>query len=220
MRTRKLLFYLLAAILSGCVPVMSLHPLYTEKDVVFDEKLLGTWVDDPNSPDMTWQFKRTDKSDKTYELLVSGDKVSGSFLAHLVKLDNKWFLDVYPNKLPCEQQKLEDMKWGYNAFFLLSVHTFIKVDLIESRLKIWLTMDDDAEKLLKQDPNAVKHEVVKDYSIVLTAQTKELQEFVIKYAEDKRLFADARILILKTLADPNSLAVNDPNDNKLKNSRK
>jgi hypothetical protein len=30
MNTKKLLFYLLAALLSGCVPVMSLHSLYTE----------------------------------------------------------------------------------------------------------------------------------------------------------------------------------------------
>ncbi len=36
-RAKKALFYLLAALLGGCVPVMSLHPLYTEKDVVFEK---------------------------------------------------------------------------------------------------------------------------------------------------------------------------------------
>jgi len=49
MKTKKLLFYSLAALLGGCVPVMSLHPLYTEKDVLFEEKLLGRWVDGPNN---------------------------------------------------------------------------------------------------------------------------------------------------------------------------
>ncbi len=34
MRIKKLLFYLLAALLGGCVPVMSLHSLYTEEDEV------------------------------------------------------------------------------------------------------------------------------------------------------------------------------------------
>ncbi len=67
MRTKKLLFHLPAALLAGCVPVMSLHPLYTDKDVIFEEKLLGTWLDDPNSPDTAWQFKRTDKGRKLYD---------------------------------------------------------------------------------------------------------------------------------------------------------
>jgi hypothetical protein len=37
MKTKKVLFYVLAGILAGCVPVMSLHPLYTEQDTVFEE---------------------------------------------------------------------------------------------------------------------------------------------------------------------------------------
>ena len=46
MNTRKLLFYLLAVLLGSCVPVMSLHPLFTKEHLVFEEKLLGTWADD------------------------------------------------------------------------------------------------------------------------------------------------------------------------------
>ena len=57
MKVKKFLFYLLAALLGGCVPVMSLHSLYTEENVVFEEKLLGTWVDDPNSPETIWEFR-------------------------------------------------------------------------------------------------------------------------------------------------------------------
>jgi hypothetical protein len=43
--------------------------------------------------------------------------------------------------------------------------------------------------LLKENPNAVKHTSVSD-RIVITGSTKELQEFVLKYADDKRLFTD------------------------------
>ncbi len=49
MNAKKFFFYLLAVLLGSCVPVMSLHPLFNEKDVVFDEKLLGTWVEEPNT---------------------------------------------------------------------------------------------------------------------------------------------------------------------------
>ena len=42
MNTRKALFCILALLLGGCLPVMSLHPLYTDDDLVFEEKLLGS----------------------------------------------------------------------------------------------------------------------------------------------------------------------------------
>ncbi len=66
MNARKLLFYVLAGLLGGCVPVMSLNPLYTKDNVVYDNRLLGTWVDDPNEPEMTWHFESVDKPKNAY----------------------------------------------------------------------------------------------------------------------------------------------------------
>ena len=71
MSTKKLLFYLLAVLLGGCVPIVSLHPLFEKKDVVFDEKLLGTWVQDPNAPETIWDFKRADAKEDAYRLIFS-----------------------------------------------------------------------------------------------------------------------------------------------------
>jgi hypothetical protein len=62
------------------------------------------------------------------------------------------------------------------------------VDLTESTLTMRLTDDDLMEKLLEQDPNAVKHVVIQEARIVLTASTKELQAFVLKYADGDKLF--------------------------------
>ncbi|MHC4171297.1 MAG: hypothetical protein ACYSWQ_30560 [Planctomycetota bacterium] len=59
MNTRKLLFYMLAGLLGGCVPVMSLNPLYTKDSLVYDDKLLGTWVDDPNEPETILTNRRS-----------------------------------------------------------------------------------------------------------------------------------------------------------------
>ena len=51
---------------------------------------------------------------------------------------------------------------------------------------------DNTDSLLKFRPNAVKHEKVDDDHIVLTASTKELQKFILKYGTDKKaeLFKD------------------------------
>lgn len=208
MNTKKFLFYLLAALLGGCVPVMSLHPLFNEKDVVFDEKLLGTWVDDSNN---IWEFKDPNKQEKTYELIVidhGGEK--GLFDAHLTKLQNKLFLDVYPAKLPCGEEDPNEIEWHFNAFFFIPFHTFMKINSIEPELKLLLTDDEDMKKLLDEDPNAVKHESVKD-GFILTASTKELQAFVLKYADDSRLFTGETVLSRKKAKTPDEPSNTEPN---------
>jgi hypothetical protein len=193
-QAKKVLFYLLAALLGGCVPVMSLHSLYTKENVVFEEKLLGTWVDDPNGPDTTWEFSRIDEPENAYRLVFSDeDGKKGSFVAHLVKLQNKLFLDVYPDELPWEPDDPNKVEWAYNSLFLIPAHTFIKIDSIEPRLKMRLTNNDKMEELLQENPNAVKHTSIED-RLVLTASTKELQAFVIKYADDNRVFTNEVVL--------------------------
>lgn len=193
-RAKKALFYLLAALLGGCVPVMSLHPLYTEKDVVFEERLLGRWVDEPNSPEITWEFTRIEEPNNAYNLVFSDEEgKKGSFVAHLVRLQNRLFLDVYPSEPPWEIEDPNKLELPYNSFFLIPAHTFIKIDFNGPKLKMWLTNDEDMKKLLKEEPNAVKHTFIED-KLILTAPTKQLQNFVLKYADDKRVFKSEIVL--------------------------
>ncbi len=210
MKVKKILFYLLAALLGGCVPVMSLHSLYTKENVVFEEKLLGTWVDDSNSPESIWEFKRVDDPKNVYKLIFSDDEgKKGSFVAHLVKLQNKLFLDVYPDELPWEPDDPNEAKWLYNSFFLIPVHTFIKIDSIEPQLKMRLTDDDKMTELLKEDPNAVKHTSIED-RLILTASTEELQAFVLKYVDDSRVFTNEVVLNRRETEKTNTLKAIEP----------
>ncbi len=210
MKVKKLLFYLLAALLGGCVPVMSLHSLYTKENVVFEEKLLGTWVDDPNGPESIWEFKRIDEPKNAYKLIFSDDKgKKGSFVAHLVKLQNKLFLDVYPDELPWGPDDPNEAKWLYNSFFLIPAHTFIKIDSIEPQLKMRFIMESEMKELLKEDPNAVKHTSIED-RVILTASTKELQAFVLKHADDNRVFTDEVVLNRRETEKTNTLKAIEP----------
>ena len=198
MKTQKLLFYVLAALLGGCIPVASLQPLFTQEDLVFEDKLLGTWVDDPNSPETTWEFKRLDEPERAgemaYKLIFSDEEDrKGSFVAHLARLENKLFLDLYPSELPWEPKDPNKVEWVYNTLFLIPAHTFIKIDSIEPQLKMRLTVEDEMAELLKEDPKAVRHALTKD-RLVLTASTKELQAFVLKYADDSRAFPNEIVL--------------------------
>ena len=181
---------MLAVIIGGCVPVISLHPLYTEKDVVVDQKLYGTWVDDANSPKTTWEFKSIDEPKNAYKLIFSDEEGrKGSFVAHLVKLQDRLFLDIYPSELPWEPEDPNKTDWLYNCLFLIPAHTFVKIDSIEPQLKLRLMLESKMEELLKENPSAVEHTSVGD-RLVITGSTKELQAFVLKYADDERVFTD------------------------------
>lgn len=207
MKAKKILFYGLVVLLGGCVPVLSLQPLFTRQTLAFDEQLLGTWVDDANAPDTSWQFARLEPaaaeklpdeleglSEKVYRLsLRDKENRQGTFLAALVKLDGKLFLDVFADKFPSGQEDIEEMALFYNAFFFVRTHTFIKIDAIGPQLKLRLTNDDELQKLIEAEPNAVPF-VSADDRIILTAATPVLQAFVTKYADDARVFADEVIL--------------------------
>lgn len=197
MKTKKLLFYILAVILGGCVPVISLHPLYTDKDVVLDKKLYGTWIDNSEDTKTTWEFKSFDEPKNAYKLIFADEEgKKGSFVAHLVKLQDKFFLDIFPSELPWNPEDPNKMDWPYNSIFLIPAHTFVKVDSIEPQLKLRLMLESEMEELLKEDPGVVEHTTVGE-RIVLTESTKKLQAFVLKYADDERVFTDQIILSRK-----------------------
>ena len=55
--TKMLVLMAMAVLLAGCV--LSLEPLYTQKDEIFDPALLGVWVNEHEFG--TWIFSRRPK---------------------------------------------------------------------------------------------------------------------------------------------------------------
>jgi hypothetical protein len=203
------LLFAIAITLAGCIP--SLHPLYTDKDVVYDPKLVGVWAE-PNSPSSgTWEFRGIPDS-KSYLMIYTDEKKrSGEFVVILMKLDKMLFLDVFP---------IDDPNLQINSLYaihLLPVHTFMKVDQIEPTLKLRLMDVDKFTKRLEKNPQLLKYEVIYEVNIlekrqpriVLTASTKELQEFMRKHAGDKDVFGEPSNM--KRLPPQGSNKPADPN---------
>jgi hypothetical protein len=189
MRAKELLAYLLVALLTGCVP--SLHPLYTEKELVMEEQLSGLWFGE----EQIWKFE-ADENEKSYELtIIDEDLKRGEFIAHLVRLDNMLFLDLFPGELELQANNIYKIH-------LLPAHTFLKVEQIKPTLKMRAMNPDELQTMLKEDPSLLKHEIIKDNRLVLTASTKQLQQFMRKYAKQKDLFGDAVELKRVQLEEP------------------
>lgn len=187
MKTKKTVFYLLVVLLGGCLP--SLHQLYTDETLVFEEALLGKWRADEED---IWQFRKA--GEKEYGLRIYNlGKECGRFEAHLVKIKGMLFLDLYP-----DSEHIDDLDDFY-ALHLLAVHTFMKVDRINPNLQLRMIDYDEVEDILADDPDALKHEVV-DERIVLTTTTEQLQEFVIAHVDT--IFGDANDAINMIRLEP------------------
>ena len=181
--------------LGSCIP--SLFPLYFEKDLITNENLVGTWKEDGSLN--TWAFY-PDEDKKSYNLwFLEKDNNNvddgtpgtlGIFETHLFKLGNNYFFDFYPG----ENQELEKEINTLMTLHLIPAHTFAKVEISKDTIKIFQFDIEHLEDLLENGKIRIRH-VRPDKDIILTATTEELQEFFIKYAEDKEAYTDPIILV-------------------------
>ena len=162
----------------GCIP--SLHPLYTENDLVFEKSLVGTWTDE--NPDNTWAFSQS--GDKEYKLIYTEDGKPGEFVAHLLKIKDRMFIDLYP----AEPELKTDN--GFYKAHLIPAHTFMLVKQIEPTLQMAFLNPDKLKEIIAKDPKAVKHEKLgtDDDRDIFTASPKELQDFIMKNIDTPDFF--------------------------------
>ena len=191
MKVQKLLFYMLAVLLGGCV--LSLHPLYTEDDLIFEEKLLGKWVKKGSAE--TWQFKRADGG-KSYKVVYTDDNgIKGSFDAGLGEINDVMYLNIFPREPELKEN-------DYYKFHILRAHSFIRIERIEPNLVMRVMDPDTLKKMLENDPNLIKHDIVED-RLVLTASTEELQKFMKAHANVKDFFGEPTECERMQSRDPN-----------------
>ena len=168
-------------LLGGCV-VESVYPYYTAKDAIFDAALNGTWTKRPSDPEPgeSWTFETM--AEKAYWLTINNTSETSRYEAHLFRLKQQAFLDLL----------ITNRNDG-----MLPLHLILKVDQISPSFKFRLMSLDWLGKLLEKNPKAIKHIIVSEEAgtndkkkIVLTAETPELQAFVLKYANNEDAFPD------------------------------
>ncbi len=189
---------MVALMLTGCW-TLSIHPLYTDKDLVQDPMLEGKWYP-ADSRDVIWIFEHDEGGRYQLSIIEEGVKEQlenmendGSrlmltvdpirdcrLIVHLFKLGDDLFLDMFP-AYPEEVNEIF-------AFHLIPAHTFARVSIQGNVLMLsffdmaWL------EKSLSEGKIEIKHEKSDDM-IVLTAGTEELQGFVLDHLDEA--FEDA-----------------------------
>ncbi|UCE41717.1 MAG: hypothetical protein JSV17_01615 [Candidatus Aminicenantes bacterium] len=169
--------------MTGCF-VLSVHPLYFEKDLVFESGLVGTWGEENHEKDLSelWIFEKL--GDKSYRLIIRDSEEEGMFEAHLLKLGEYMFLDLYP-------EEPETSSEFYNMH-VIPAHSFMRISLEGHVLRLAFFDLDWLKKNIEANAVFIKHER-RDDTIVLTASTEELQEFVLKHIDEAFEFEDASL---------------------------
>ncbi len=165
---------------AGCV-VTSIYPYYTDKDLVFDPALLGDWVaaGQTNEPSEFARIEQTGEKDYQVTLLGTGETNSSD--VHLFRLKQQLFLDTCPTN---------------RSLDFVPVHQVSKVAQTGPGLETANLNYDWLAKLLEKNPRAIRHMTLRDNPgdehgrIVLTADTKALQRFILKYVNDTNTWSE------------------------------
>ena len=162
-----------AAILAGCV-VTSVCPYYTQQDLVFEPAILGNWTS-VNTPGEVWRFEQ--RGELAYRFTLIEPSKATVMEAHVFKLQGQSFLDI---------SSLDRDYHVIPAHYLLRVSQFTPTLRFTELNEMWL------KDLLASHPNAVRHHFVQtsdrseDSRVVLTAETGELQKFLIAHLSSKQ----------------------------------
>ncbi|MFK7772980.1 MAG: hypothetical protein AB8F94_12615 [Saprospiraceae bacterium] len=199
MKNKIGLLLLIVFLFQGCI-IHSLYPLYTAETIILDENIEGFWAvpsskKNADCPEGLLFEKAKDKN--FYYLTTCEDGVSSQFETHLVKIGKYTYLDMYPER-DHPREKGKDNKVGLADFHLIATHSFARVTVNESKLTMESFKTEWLEDLFKQRKIRIKHEVIKDDEILLTASSKDLQKFVLKYEEEEKAYEDEDEYIKKT----------------------
>ena len=167
----------IALALTACAP--SLHPYFTDKDIVFNEALLGVWIDDSGG---TCKF--TKSGDNHYELLIMEEKPA-RFEARLIELGGENFLDLYPKPLNGEVDLYPSN--------IVPAHSLARATIDKDSISIAIMQGDWLKRLSDRNQLDLKHERIDGDMVVLTAPTRELQAFALKHANNKEAFGEAEV---------------------------
>ncbi|MDB6122703.1 MAG: hypothetical protein JWQ71_1696 [Pedosphaera sp.] len=169
----------LAIVMAGCV-VTSIYPYYTSKDVTFNPALVGSWVENPGETNNTevWTFAKA--GEDAYKFTLTKSSETNEFSAHLFKLKDSLFIDFMP------MEKHDDF---------IPPHYLMSVAQIQPTFKASLMSYEWLGKLLEKDAHTIRYVMVPEESgntnkqrFVLSADTKELQKFVLKHLKTEGAF--------------------------------
>lgn len=179
--------------LKGCL-LTSLHPLFTSEEYIKPDGLTGGWVSEDN--ESFWYF--SDSGEDYFRLVVTekdssfvqGPDSTGTYSVSTDTSEFKAVFGVIANELYLDilvVPNASEDKGSLRNTQLAFTHTFYKFKLKGTEAELYPADFKWIEDNLKKKKIKIKHEKLENDNLLLTASTKELQQFVKKYSS-KGLF--------------------------------
>lgn len=183
---------LLSWLFSSCL-IKSFNPFFHKEDVVFDDRLLGKWID---QDDGQWSFEKNkvekdqDQNKKQHPYYIlnyrEDDGEVSRFMTTLFKLDDAFYLDFFPDLETISDRELL-------AVHTLPVHSLAKFGFTEDgQVSIRWFNEEWLGELIEQSKTQIKHEVIHydgdEGTVVLSASTEALQQFIREHGNDPEAF--------------------------------
>jgi hypothetical protein len=189
MRKQLIVLLALAVVgLQGCI-VKSVHQFYTDKDVILQQSLEGTWQDLENQE---WTIHKNPFG-KNYELHCSKNGRDVALLGTLFTLGGNTYIDIIPIQDNSEEVLVFDLH-------MVPTHSIAKVSIVnDDEVNIYWFNEEWLRDMFTHNKIRIAHEFVADQQpksnddrfYLLTAATSELQKFVLKYGNDEKAYDEA-----------------------------
>lgn len=166
--------------MTGCL-VTSVHPYYTSKDIFFQPTLLGQWTNTTEAKER-WTFEKLGQH--SYKLVYVSGGNPATLEVQLFRLGGETFLDLASLEKQCDVAPPP-----------VPSHLLLRVLALSPSVRLAPLNNDWLKGLLEREPKTLPHILVgeksDDMRVVLTADTAELQQFVLKNLNATEAWQDA-----------------------------
>lgn len=168
-----------ALVLTGCWQ-KSVHPFYTDKDVVFEEKLLGEWRETgkEEGKGATWTISKGE-AHNAYTVRIVEDETKLDCDGRLFKMGDAQFLDLHSRN---------------RGVLDMPAHTLFRVRELGATFKLQLLSPGWMKNRLQIYPKEISHVWASDPEnpddkdkgeVIITATTEQLQKYVKEHMNDE-----------------------------------
>ena len=198
-------FAFLLIFLSSCLN--TLHPIFTEKDLAYDPKLIGTWNTEKQGTKERVVISNL-ATENSVELPgnISTIKQKGYFvtyhdehgdtkqyIAFLARIGKHLYFDYYPADKKGDR-KLDE----FFGIHFVRMHTSYRVEILNDGSFELSKLDGSYVKsLIDEKKIRISHETDADDNITITASTKELQQYLLKYGDESSAYESSKTTFKK-----------------------
>lgn len=199
-------FAILLIFLSGCLT--TLHPIFTEKDLAYDPKLIGTWNTEnqgnkgrvvisnlatENSLELPGDISAIKQKGYFISYRDENGKISDQYIAFLSRIGKHLYFDYYPADKK-EDREIDD----FFRIHFVKMHTSYRVEISKDGGFELSQLDEGfVTKLIDEKKIRISHETDADDNTVITASTNELQQYLLKYGDEPAAYRSEKTTFKK-----------------------